>query len=185
MVACPRHGRRRARSGGRRWLRRTHRALCHGRVPAKFLDEPTAEGAGGALHRAVARSRRRSKRTGLTPKATPPGIRSRRDARVSERHATRVGRAVPPEDFRQRAGDAVDRQAWRVVILRSEATKDLHAGACRRLYGVARAMRALPLRVAKGVGASAPRLRLLWDDLLLAERAADPSLRSGRQFRIF
>src|SRR5947207_13310334 len=50
----------------------------------------------------------------------------------------------------------------------------------RILDGVARAMRALPLHAASGVGASAPRLRLLKDDLLLAERAADPSSRRLR-----
>ena len=52
-------------------------------------------------------------------------------------------------------------------VILSEA-KDLHAAACRSLFGVARAVRALPFLVARGAGASAERLRLQIGDLLAA-----------------
>jgi len=60
------------------------------------------------------------------------------------------------------AGEAV------TDVILSEA-KDLHAAACRSLFGVARAVRALPFLVARGAGASAERLRLQIGDLLRAQ----------------
>src|SRR5207244_227941 len=54
------------------------------------------------------------------------------------------------------------------VIVIPSAARDLHADACRSLFGVARAVRALPVFAARGVGASAQRLRLQIDDLLRA-----------------
>src|SRR5207237_1053582 len=55
-------------------------------------------------------------------------------------------------------------------VIPSEARDLLFAGAHSRsiLFGVARAMRALPLLAASGAGASAPRLRPQIDDLLRA-----------------
>src|SRR5438094_8493903 len=58
------------------------------------------------------------------------------------------------------------------IVILSEA-KDLHAGACRSLFGVARAVRALLLRVARGAGASTQceRLQIKRGSARLARRS--------------
>ena len=95
VAARPGHGSGRAGGDRRRRLRRLHRALLDGRLPAQLLGQLRQGTAGrSALHAPAARPRRRPERPRVASGTPRRGTRRRTAARVPGRDAARLGRAV-------------------------------------------------------------------------------------------